>query len=320
MSNDKFNFALKPPADKEIDDQNKVTGQNNPNLFNGLKGLNLGLPDSKAPVLGEANGGLSLNDLANAHLNQASRNNSSPFQTPGLKLNLDFNNLKIGQTTNLGSNLNLPSGQSSVTLPSTKQLPNISLSTLAKQHETNNSVNLASTSGFKIPSLFGNTSEPNVSGLQANNSITKLANLTGPTKPNIDLSSAILTKEERFYKSFSPKKDIINLDVKRSADESEDSVQKLVSSIDLLISTTDTVFDEVIKNEKIKPSPFGHVLCRHWKEKRDKAVSDIRSNPLSPLKKDSMANHRQIKPFLFDVPSPDDIIIAAQSKVFGRRH
>ena len=79
MSNDKYNFALKPPADKEIDDQNKVTGQNNPNLFNGLKGLNLGLPDSKAPVLGEANGGLSLNDLANAHLNQASRKQFKRF-------------------------------------------------------------------------------------------------------------------------------------------------------------------------------------------------------------------------------------------------
>lgn len=317
MSHDKYKFSLKPPSDKEVEDQNKVTGQKNPNLLNGLKGLNLGLPNSNVPPLGQANGGLSLNDLAKAHLNQASKTDSNSFQSTGLKLNLDFNNLKIGQATNLGSNSTL--GPSSVSLSGTKQLPNISLSTLAKEHEINKPVNVASTSGFKIPTLFGNTSESIGSGLQTSNLTKDLTNLTGSTKPNIDLSSAILTKEERSSKSVSPKKDIISLAPEDKAEKSDDSSQKLISSIDLLISSSDTVFDEVIKNERLKPSPFAQVLCRQWEEKRTKASNNRKSIPNSPLKKEYMASNRRLKPFLFDVPSPDDIIIAAQSKVFGRR-
>ena len=317
MSNDKNKFSFKPPSDKEIEEKNKVTGQKNPNLLNGLKGLNLGLPDGKVPSLGQANGGLSLNDLAKAHLNQTSKTDSSSFQSNGLKLNLDFNNLKIGQANNLG--LNSPLGPSSVSLSGTKQLPNISLSTLAKEHEINKPVNVASTSGFKIPALFGNTSESIGSGLQASNLTKDLTNLTGSTKHNIDLSSAILTKEERSSKSVSPKKDIISLAPENRAVKSDDSSQELISSIDLLISSSDTVFDEVIKNERLKPSPFAQVLCRQWEEKRTKASKNQKSIPNSPLKKEYMASNKRLKPFLFDVPSPDDIIIAAQSKVFGRR-
>lgn len=311
MSNDKYKFLLKPPSDKETEEQNKVTEQKNPNLLNSLKGLNLGRPDGKVPSLGQANGGLSLNDLAKAHLNQASKTDSSPFPSTGLKLNLAFNDLKIGQATNLGSNS--PLGPSSVSLSGTKQLPNISLSTLAKEHEINKPVNVASTSGFKIPTLFG---ESIGSGLQTSNSTKDLTSLI---KPNIDLSSAILTKEERANKSVSPKKDIISLTPEDKAVKSDDSSQEQIASIDLLISSSDTVFDEVIKNERLKPSPFAQVLCRQWEEKRTKASNNQKSIPNSPLKKDYMASNRRIKPFLFDVPSPDDIIIAAQSKVFGRR-
>jgi len=317
MSNDKYKASFKSPSDKEIESQNTVTGQKNPNLLNGLKGLSLGLPDGKVASLGQANGGLSLNDLAKAHLDQASKPDSNPFQSSGLKLNLDFNNLKLGQATNLGSNS--PLGQSLVSLSSTKQLPNISLSALAKEHEVNKSVNVASTSGFKIPALFGNTSESIGLGLQATNLTKDLSNLTDSSKPNIDLSSAILTKEERSNKSVSPKKDIISLAAENKAVKSDDSNRELISSIDLLISSSDTVFDEVIKNERLKPSPFGQVLCRQWEEKRAKVSKDKKSIPNSPLKKDYMASNKRIKSFLFDVPSPDDIIIAAQSKVFGRR-
>ena len=133
MSHDKHTFTLKTtPTDKGIENQNKVTGQNNLSLVNGLKGLNLGVPEGKPPIFGQSSGGLSLNDLAKAHLNQSSSKDSS--QTSGLKLNIDFNNLKLGQPANLGSSSNSLFGQSSISLSDTKQLPNVSLSALAKEH------------------------------------------------------------------------------------------------------------------------------------------------------------------------------------------
>ena len=128
-----------------------------------------------------------------------------------------------------------------------------------------------------------------------------------------------MTKEERSSKSASPKGDLIEDTSQSTVDKKTDSSQKLISSIDLLISSSDTEFDKFIKNEKTKPSPFGYVLCRKWKENRNKVSNNQKSIPASPVKRDPMAKTKHIKPFLFDVPSPDDIIIAAQSRVFGRR-
>ena len=320
MSHDKHTFTLKTtPTDKGIENENKVTGQNNTNLLNGLKGLNLGVPEGKPPIFGQSSGGLSLNDLAKAHLNQNSNKDLNTSQTSGLKLNIDFNNLKLGQPTNLGSSSNSLFGQSSISLSDTKQLPNVSLSALAKEHETKKPVDVATASGFKIPSLFGNTDNSIGSGSQHNSSTKDLIDSSGLTKPNIDLSSALLTKEERSSKSASPKGDLIEDTSQSTVDKRTDSSQKLISSIDLLISSSDTEFDKFIKNEKTKPSPFGYVLCRKWKENRNKVSINNKSIPASPVKRDPMAKTKQIKPFLFDVPSPDDIIIAAQSRVFGRR-
>ena len=197
-----------------------------------------------------------------------------------------------------------------------KTLPNISLSTLAKEHEINKPNCVASTSGFKIPSLFGNKEGSIDTGSQ---SISLIKDSTSSTKPSIDLSSAILTKEERALKSVSPEHGRIKSSSLDEVDKRVESSQQLISSIDLLITSSDNVFDEVIKNEKTKPSAFGHVLCRQWKENRNKASKSVKFTPTSPVKRDHTGRSSQIQPFLFDVPSPDDIIIAAQSKVFGRR-
>ena len=201
MSNAKNAFTLQSSSDNEAPNQNKVTGPNKIELLNGLKGLNIGAPENKPLTLGQANGGFSLNDLANAHLNQTSLKGSNAPETSSLKLNLDFNNLKIGQPTVLASSSTTPFGQSSISLSDTKTLPNISLSTLAKEHEINKPNCVASSSGFKIPSLFGN---PGGSSDTGSHSISFIKDSTGSTKPSIDLSSAILTKEERALKSISP--------------------------------------------------------------------------------------------------------------------
>ena len=145
MSHDKHTFSLNTtPTDKGIENQYKVTGPNNPNLLNGLKGLNLGVPEGKPPIFGQSSGGLSLNDLAKAHLNQTSSKDLNTSQTSGLKLNIDFNNLKLGQPTNFGASSNSSFGQSSISLPDTKPLPNVSLAALAKEHETKKPVDVAS--------------------------------------------------------------------------------------------------------------------------------------------------------------------------------
>ena len=128
-----------------------------------------------------------------------------------------------------------------------------------------------------------------------------------------------MSKEERALKSVSPEHDGIKSASLGEVDKRVESSQQLISSIDLLITSSDNVFDEVIKNEKTKPSAFGYVLCRQWKENRNKALKGVKFTPTSPAKRDHTVRSNQIQPFLFDVPSPDDIIIAAQSKVFGRR-
>ncbi len=60
--------------------------------------------------------------------------------------------------------------------------------------------------------------------------------------------------------------------------------------------------------EESEPSGFGLVLCRRWGQGENEGREVLR-----PPKR-----HEKLVHFLFDSPSPDDVVLKAQSQVFKR--
>ena len=316
MSNDNHIFTLKDSCNKENTDKPaSEEGPSNFSLVNGFKSLNVGVADNKTFVLPETKSGFTLNDLAKTHLNQATIDGSNTIlRNDGLNIKLDFNNLNIGPPKGPAIST---SNTTSVSSLSTSTPPAIlSISSLAKEHEC--SINklqkqtIATTSGFKIPSLFGDASSSATSGIPKSQTLLNKPNIPRQT---IDLSSALLSKDERPSKYLSIEEDKVASIQTNNYKNNTVSSKQLIASIDLLIPN-DSV-DINIQFQKKSPSSFGQVLCRQWKANKKKR-ENIFVGTESHVKKDLSANSKRVKPFMFDVPSPDEIIIAAQSKVFGR--
>ena len=136
--------------------------------------------------------------------------------------------------------------------------------------------------GFSIPSIFGPDQGPKQI-LLPNNPAEK-----SPEKfQKIDLSLALKPREKPTVK---PKKKEEKVVIKKSLE-----VQLLIEEIK----------ENCQDHQKSKGSNLGKVLTRKWKRKSGFVPY------LRPFQSD-------VKPFLFDTKSPDDIVRAAQSQVFTR--
>lgn len=322
MSNDKDIFTLKDTSNKEgTSTKTSEVEPSDLNFVKSLKSLNIGTIENKEFVLADSKSGFSLNDLAKAHLNQASVTGTNITKTnDGLNFKLDFNHLRIDQPKGPSKSISVAAAQSNI-LSSTSTPPaNCSISLLAKEHQNSKdklqNQTIATTSGFKIPSLFGDVSAPATCRLPF--TTPNVPNLNSLPGKSIDLSSALLPRDERPTKYLSAEKEKVDHIQPSSSRKNIASSEQLIATIDLLIPSRDNV-DSNVQNQKKTPSSLGQVLCRQWKLNKQKRYRNLKEGPDSPLKKDFAQNSKRIKPFLFDVPSPDDIIIAAQSKIFGRR-
>ena len=331
MSDDKIIPILNDTCTEPSNERFSEGESRHASFVNGLKTLQIN-PEKINLQTSATNSGFSLHDLAQAHFNRGAIRDSSAEQTTvSSKFNLDFNNLKLEQPIKFSNNFTAHLAKDRINQTSQLKLATTtpaasSISVLAKQHQSsietqqNNSktpLAVSTASGFTIPSLFGecsdNTSSQSLNKLQNNNYRIPPNSFVGP---NIDLSSALLLKEERPQRQSVPEKEqdtqyqLVSLKTTVSTDQ-------LISSIDLLLSNVNT--ETAIKTLKTDPSPLGQVLCKQWKLKGHKKVKNSEISCTPHVKKELIDSSRKIKPFIFDVPSPDDIIIAAQSRIFGRR-
>ena len=311
-----------------------IPSANKLNPLSSLSKLNLGTNSTPFSIQPIPKGtGFSLNDLAQAHIKRASVGEANPTKsTNGVPFQLDFNKLNIGER-NSATDYTAPSAKeldnkiTPVTLSYTSSVTP-SLSSLAKQHEnvidrsvdSSKSLFTVSTStGFKIPSLFGQQNQLPDTSTKKN--ISTPNPLSGA---QIDLSAALLLKDRQIKQQL-PENDSTILKLSELSKGRNATADQLLASIDILLSTDSSSDYSNIKNQKRKPSPFGHVLCRKWKQNHTSTLSGSLFKDLcsiSPIKNyptKSPSRSKSIKPFRFDAPSPDDVIAAAQSKVFGRR-
>ena len=322
MSDEKPATSSKTIADDSTQQKISFAESKKPNFLNELRNLSLSSSENKTLFPTQTNSSLTLNDLANAHLNKNTNIQSSGEEKiGGLKLNLDFNNLTLGTAINHNKNKHTEEKLTSNLLPSKQaasQVPSISF--LAKEHEnsiqkltnfSSGTQSVSTASGFKIPSLFGSPSNTIASVLPTE----KTLNLTNNHRTNIDLSAALLSTDEKYKNQSS--QNIPKLTAKQPSSGGSKSIsnKELVDSIRLLIPSGQSIDLKICG--KREPSPFGKVLCKNWNcNNRLKILTTLSA---SPSKKYLLKNSKKVIPFMFGEPSPDDIIIAAQAKVFGRR-
>ena len=322
MSDEKPATSPKTIADDSIQPKISIAESKKPNFLNELRNLSISNSENKTSFPTQTNSSLTLNDLANAHLNKNTNIQSScEDKIGGLKLNLDFNNLTLGTTINHSKNKHTEEKLTSNVIPSKQaasQVPSISF--LAKEHEnsiqklnnfSSGTQSVSTASGFKIPSLFGSPSNSIPSVL----STEKAVNSTNNHRTNIDLSAALLSNDKNSKNQSSQNKPKLAAKQPSSAGSKSISNKELVDSIRLLIPSGSSIDLKICG--KREPSPFGKVLCKNWNcNNRLKTLTTLSA---SPSKKYLSKNSKKIIPFMFGEPSPDDIIIAAQAKVFGRR-
>ena len=325
MSDEKPATSSKTIADDSTQQKISFAESKKPNFLNELRNLSISNSENKTSFPTQTNSSLTLNDLANAHLNKNTNIQSScEDKIGGLKLNLDFNNLTLGTTINHNKNKHTEEKLTSNVILSKQaatQVPSISF--LAKEHEnsiqklnnfSSGTQSVSTASGFKIPSLFGSPSNSIPSVLSTEK--TEIAvNSTNNHRTNIDLSAALLSNDEKSKNQSSQNKPKLAAKQPSSAGSKSISNKELVDSIRLLIPSGPSIDLKICG--KREPSPFGKVLCKNWNcSKRLKTLTTLSA---SPSKKYLLKNSKKIIPFMFGEPSPDDIIIAAQAKVFGRR-
>ena len=322
MSDEKPATSSKTIADDSTQQKISFAESKKPNFLNELRNLSLSNSENKTLFPTQTNSSLTLNDLANAHLNKNTNIQSSGEEKiGGLKLNLDFNNLTLGTAINHNKKKQTEENLTSNVLPSKQvasQVPSISF--LAKEHEnsiqkltnfSSGTQSVSTASGFKIPSLFGSPSNTIASVLPTE----KTLNLTNNHRTNIDLSAALLSTDEKYKNQSS--QNIPKLTAKQPSSGGSKSIsnKELVDSITLLIPSGQSIDLKICG--KREPSPFGKVLCKNWNS--NNRLKTLTTLSASPSKKYLLKNSKKIIPFMFGEPSPDDIIIAAQAKVFGRR-
>ena len=220
------------------------------------------------------------------------------FKLPKLEsLNLNSENSSIslsalannhlGIDSNGGSGFALPTLASLGTNNSKSSLEEegpTSLQALANLHLDQSS---ATQTGFSIPSIFG----------QDSSEVTQIL-LPIPTSPEkidskpIDLSSALKTQSEKPLKPQKPIKVIAEKVIKKNLE------------VELLLEETNFEGKENCKIQS-QGSILGKVLTRKWRKKR--RIIPYPTNIQS-----------DVKPFMFDTKSPDDIVRDAQSQVFSR--
>ena len=322
MSDEKPATSSKTIADNSTKQKISFAESKKPNFLNELRNLSISNSENKTSFPTQTNSSLTLNDLANAHLNKNTNIQSScEDKIGGLKLNLDFNNLTLGTTINHNKNKHTEEKLTSNVIPTKQaasQFPSISF--LAKEHEnsiqklnnfSSGTQSVSTASGFKIPSLFGSPSNSIPSVL----STEKAVNSTNNHRTNIDLSAALLSNDKNSKNQSSQNKPKLAAKQPSSAGSKSISNKELVDSIRLLIPSGPSIDLKICG--KSEPSPFGKVLCKNWNcNNRLKTLTTLSA---SPSKKYRLKNSKKIIPFMFGEPSPDDIIIAAQAKVFGRR-
>ena len=322
MSDEKPATSPKTIADDSIQPKISIVESKKPNFLNELRNLSISNSENKTSFPTQTNSSLTLNDLANAHLNKNTNIQSScEDKIGGLKLNLDFNNLTLGTTINHNKNKHTEEKLTSNVILSKQaasQVPSISF--LAKEHEnsiqklnnfSSGTQSVSTASGFKIPSLFGSPSNSIPSVV----STEKAVNSTSNHRTNIDLSAALLSNDKNSKNQSSQNKPKLAAKQPSSAGSKSISNKELVDSIRLLIPSGPSIDLKICG--KSEPSPFGKVLCKNWNcNNRLKTLTTLSA---SPSKKYLLKNSKKIIPFMFGEPSPDDIIIAAQTKVFGRR-
>ena len=322
MSDEKPATSSKTIADDSTQQKISFAESKKPNFLNELRNLSISNSENKTSFPTQTNSSLTLNDLANAHLNKNTNIQSScEDKIGGLKLNLDFNNLTLGTTINHNKNKHTEEKLTSNVILSKQaasQVPSISF--LAKEHEnsiqklnnfSSGTQSVSTASGFKIPSLFGSPSNSIPSVL----STEKAVNSTNNHRTNIDLSAALLSNDKNSKNQSSQNKPKLAAKQPSSAGSKSISNKELVDSIRLLIPSGQSIDFKICG--KREPSPFGKVLCKNWNcNNRLKTLPKLSA---SPSKKYLFRNSQKIIPFMFGEPSPDDIIIAAQAKVFGRR-
>ena len=143
--------------------------------------------------------------------------------------------------------------------------------------------------GFSIPSIFGQNSSEVTQILLPNPTLSSPEKID--SKP-IDLSLALKTQSEKPFK-------------KQPIKVIEEKVIKKNLEVELLVE--ETVFEEGKENYiQSQGSILGKVLTRKWRKKRR----------LIPYPANIQSD---VKRFMFDTKSPDDILRDAQSQVFSRR-
>ena len=221
------------------------------------------------------------------------------FKLPKLEsLNLNSENSSIslsalannhlGTGSNGGSGFALPTLASLGTNNSKSSLEGegpTSLQALANLHLDQSS---ATQTGFSIPSIFG----------QDSSEVTQIL-LPIPTSPEkidskpIDLSLALKTQSEKPLQPQKPIKVIAEKVIKKNLE------------VELLLEETNFEGKENSQDIQSQGSILGKVLTRKWRKKR--RIIPYPTNIQS-----------DVKPFMFDTKSPDDIVRDAQSQVFSR--
>ena len=142
--------------------------------------------------------------------------------------------------------------------------------------------------GFSIPSIFGQNSSEVTQILLPNPTLSSPEKID--SKP-IDLSLALKTQTEKPFK-------------KQPIKVIEEKVIKKNLEVELLLEETNFEGKENCKIQS-QGSILGKVLTRKWRKKR--RIIPYPTNIQS-----------DVKPFMFDTKSPDDIVRDAQSQVFSR--
>ena len=325
MSDEKQATSSKTIADDSTQQKISFAETKKPNFLNELRHLSISNSEHKTSFPTQTNSSLTLNDLASAHLNKNTNIKSSgEDKIGGLKLNLDFNNLSLGAAINHNKNKHKEEKLTSNVLQSKQaasQVPSISF--LAKEHEnsilklnnySSGTQSVSTASGFKIPSLFGSPFN-SVASVLPTEKTENAVDSTNNHRTNIDLSAALLSNDEKSKNQSSQNKPKLAAKQPSSAGSKSISNKELVDSIRLLIPSGQSIDFKIYG--KREPSPFGKVLCKKWNcNNRLKTLTTLSA---SPSKKYLLKNSKKIIPFMFEEPSPDEIIIAAQAKVFGRR-
>lgn len=215
-----------------------------------------------------------LSDLAKAH--SANQDQDKDKTNSGLSLDaLAKSHLSNTQNSNQGFQIPDLFGQSST----------------AKSNEQ-----------FQIPNLFGASSKPkqgdfvipDIFGQSSSVSPPKKRKEDGNKTP-IDLMTALNLGKKSSESVSEVSSNLAKLEVKSTS-----KVDKAIN--DFYRQLTHFSSKNNVSNES-SSSPFGRVMCRKWEE------TNLRPLDLRP--KDKISS--KITPFAFDTPSPDDVVLNAQS-------